>query len=153
MKRAEATASSLWAALGAALCLASFKLGMGTPSDPGSGFLPFWTGSLISFFSLLQLVGILFRKGRDGRPAATRATGTWRRPACLILTLALQGLLLAYLGYLVTTFFAMLVLFTIYDRRRWVLASAGSALVTIMTYVVFHQLLRVHLPVGILGIG
>lgn len=153
MKRAEIISSIVWVSLGVALFLGAIKLGLGTPSDPGSGFLPFWTGALISFIGLIQLVKIIIRKDRNGSRAAIRLPEDWKRPACLILTLALYGMLLSYLGYIVTTFFAMLVLFCIYDRKRWRLASAGSLLVTIITYVVFHELLRVQLPAGLLRFG
>jgi hypothetical protein len=63
------------------------------------------------------------------------------------------GLLLPHLGYLVATFLAMLGLFSLYDHRRWGWTSAGSLLVTIMTYVVFHEFLSVQLPEGLLGFG
>ena len=153
MKRADVIACLFWMALGGALCMGALKLGLGTPSDPASGFLPFWTGLLISLLGLLQLGTLFFGKGRDeGQAAAWPAPG-WKRPACVVATLALYGLFLSYFGYLVATFFAMLVLFSIYDRRRWGWASAGSLLVTLITYVVFRELLSVQLPVGLLGFG
>lgn len=153
MKRADVIANLFWMALGAALCLGALKLGLGDPGDPGSGFLPFGTGILISALGLLQLAALAFRKGRGGAPAATGAAADWKRPAAVVATLVLYGLALSSLGYLVATFFAMLVLFSIYDLRRWALASAGSLLVTLGTYVVFHGLLKVQLPAGLLGFG
>ena len=153
MKRAEVIADMLWTALGVALCLGALKLGLGTPSDPASGFLPFGTGVLISLLGLLQLGTLFFGKGRDNGQAAAWSASGWQRPACVVATLTLYGLFLSYFGYLVATFFAMLVLFSIYDRRRWGWASAGSLLVTLITYVVFHELLNVQLPAGLLGFG
>lgn len=153
MKRADVTACLFWMALGGALCLGALKLGLGAPSDPGSGFLPFGTGILISLLGLLQLGRLFFGTARDDAPAAIRSAGDWKRPARVVATLTLYGLVLSHLGYLVATFFAMLALFSIYDRRRWALASAGSLLVTVITYVVFHELLRVQLPAGLLGFG
>lgn len=153
MKHAEVIASVSWMTLGVALCMGALKLGLGAPSDPGSGFLPFGTGLLISLLGFLQLGTLFFAKGRDDGQAAIRAAADWKRPACVVGTLTLYGLFLPYLGYLVATFLAMLVLFSIYDRRRWRLACAGSLLVTILTYVIFHELLRVQLPAGLLRFG
>jgi putative tricarboxylic transport membrane protein len=153
MKRAEVIASILWMTLGVVISLGALRLGLGAPSDPGSGFLPFWTGALISLLGLLQLGRMVLEKGRDDSQALIRAAVGWKRPTCVVLTLAFYSLLLTHLGYLVTTFFTMLVLFSLYDRRRWGLVSAGSILVTIITYVVFHQLLKVQLPAGLLGFG
>jgi Na+/pantothenate symporter len=56
--------------------------------------------------------------------------------------------LLEKLGYLITTFLAMLLLFGIYERKRWWVALVGSIIVTVITYVVFHVLLNVQLPEG-----
>lgn len=153
MKRAEVIANLFWMTLGVALCLGALKLGLGTPGDPGSGFLPFGTGILISLLGLLQLGALFLGKDRDDAHTKIRAAAGWKRPAGVVATLALYGLFLSYLGYLVATFFAMLVLFSIYDRRRWAMASAGSLLVTLITYAVFHELLKVQLPAGLFGFG
>jgi hypothetical protein len=153
MKRAEVLANILWVGLGCALCLGSLKLGLGTPGDPSPGFLPFGTGMLISVLGFLQLGMLVFKKGRDDGQASIRAVTDWKRPACVVVILALYGLLLPHLGYLVATFFVMLGLFSICGHGRWKLASIGSLLVTIMTYVIFHELLRVQLPAGLLRFG
>jgi len=153
MKHAEVTASVSWLTLGVALCMGALQLGLGAPSDPGSGFLPFGTGLLIALLALLQLGTLLFGKGRDDGQTTIRPAADWKRPACVVVMLALYGVFLPHLGYLVATFFAMLGLFSIYDRRRWGWASAGSLLVTIITYAVFYGLLSVQLPAGLLRFG
>ncbi len=153
MKSAHAVASTLWVALGCALCLGALKLGIGTPSDPGSGFLPFGTGLLVLILGCFQLSGIFFRRGNDTGQPAIKKDVSWKRPACVIVVLAFYGLVLPHLGYLVATFLAMLGLFSIYDHRRWRLALAGSLLVTIATYVLFHGLLSVQLPAGLIKFG
>jgi putative tricarboxylic transport membrane protein len=153
MKRADVIACLLWMALGTALWMGALRLDLGSPSDPGSGFLPFGTGILISLLGFVQLGVLFFGKARDDDHAAISVAADRKRPAWVVVILALYGLSLSHLGYLVATFFAMLGLFSIYGRRRWGLASAGSLLVTIITYVVFHELLSVQLPAGLLKFG
>ena len=60
---------------------------------------------------------------------------------------------LPHLGYLIATFTVMLTLFTLYGRRHTVLAFTGSLLVSVVSYFVFHELLRVQLPAGLPGFG
>ena len=129
------------------------EIGPGGPQRSGSGFLPFGTGILISLLGILQLGTLLFGEGRDHGQSAIRSAADWKRPACVVVVLALYGIFLPYLGYLVATFFCRAGLFTIYDRRRWRRASAGSLLITIITYAVFHGLLSVQLPAGLLKFG
>jgi putative tricarboxylic transport membrane protein len=153
MKSAHLIASVLWVMLGATLCTGALQLGLGTPRDPGSGFLPFGTGMLICVLGFIQFGAVFFRKNRGGVQAPTPEAANWKRPASVIVILTAYGLLLPYLGYLVVTFLAMLGLFSLYDHQRWGLTSGGSLLVTIVTYVVFHEFLSVQLPAGLLGIG
>jgi hypothetical protein len=58
---------------------------------------------------------------------------------------------LPHLGYLIATAAVMLTLFTLYGRRHMVLAVGGSLLISFLTYFVFHELLRVQLPSGLIG--
>jgi hypothetical protein len=108
---------------------------------------------LICLLGWLQLGAVFFAKNRGEVQAPAQVAANWKRPASAIVILTAFGLLLPHLGYLVATFLAMLGLFSLYDHRRWALTSAGSLLVTIMTYVVFHEFLSVQLPAGLLGFG
>jgi hypothetical protein len=153
MKRAEVIASILWVGLGCALCLGSVKLGLGTPSDPESGFLPFATGILLIVISFIQCGKLYLEKGHVQVQAAAWTAAIGKRPAIVVAALTLYGFLLPYLGYLLATFTVMLVLFSLYGRRHAVLAFTGSLLVSVVSYFVFHELLRVQLPAGFLGFG
>jgi hypothetical protein len=153
MKRANTIASILWVGLGFSMCLGALKLGLGTPSDPGSGFLPFGTGMLVSILGFQQLWVVFRKQHSDDGQSSIKGAANWKRPACVVAILAFYGVLLPHLGYLVATFLAMLGLFTIYDHRRWGLASAGSLFITILTYVLFHEFLSVQLPAGLLRLG
>ena len=148
MKRSDAIAHVFLTAFGIFLSLMAFKLGLGAMSDPGPGFLPFYTGVIISLLSLLNL-GRLTRLGRVNEdPAAISPAISCKRAVYVVLILFFYSILLEKLGYLITTFLAMLLLFSFYERKRWWVAAVGSIIVTVITYVVFHVLLNVQLPEG-----
>jgi putative tricarboxylic transport membrane protein len=151
MRRAEVLANILWVGLGCALCLGSVKLGLGTPGDPQSGFLPFGTGILLIILGCIRCVRLCTERGIIHADPAIWTGATWRRPAIVVAALALYAVVLPHLGYLITTAAVMLTLFTLYGRRHMVLAVGGSLLISFLTYFVFHELLRVQLPSGLIG--
>ena len=61
------------------------------------------------------------------------------------------SLFLDTLGFLVSTFILLLMLFRFVGPQKWVVAVGGSALASIASYVVFELWLKTQLPRGILG--
>lgn len=153
MKRTETLANILWVGLGCSMCLGSITLGLGTPGDPQSGFLPFGTGILLVVLGCVQFARLRAEKGTGQHRTAVWTGATWRRPAAVVVALALYALFLPHLGYLIATAAVMLSLFTLYNRRHAVLAFGGSIIISVLTYFVFHGLLRVQLPPGLIGFG
>jgi putative tricarboxylic transport membrane protein len=152
-RRAEQIACVFWVVLSAALCVKAVSLKLGAPSDPGPGFLPFGTGALMGILALAHLLKV-------SRPSNETVQGEplwqglkWKRCLSVVLAVFVYALLLPYLGYVVTTFFFMLVLFSLYGRKRRWLVIVGSLLVIGVTYWVFHIWLQVQFPSGLLGIG
>lgn len=152
-RRAEQIACLFWIVLATALCIKAVGLKLGTPSDPGPGFLPFGTGALMGILAFVHLLKV-------SGPAAEAAAGEplwkglrWKRCLSVVLAVLCYAVLLPHLGYVVTTFFFMLLLFSLYGRRRWWLVVIGSLIVIGVTYFVFHTWLQVQFPTGILGIG
>jgi putative tricarboxylic transport membrane protein len=151
MKRAEQTTCLFWLVLAGALCAGSIQLKVGTPSEPGSGFLPFGTGFLLGILALIHLLQITFRKDEKEEPLLGEVR--WKRGAWVVASLLIYALLLPLLGYLLTTFFFMAVLFSVYERRKWWMVGGASFLVIAVTYLVFHHWLKVQFPVGFFRIG
>jgi hypothetical protein len=56
------------------------------------------------------------------------------------------------LGFIIATFFFVGALFQLGEPRRWWALLGMSALVTLLTYLVFGLLLNVYFPRGFLGI-
>jgi putative tricarboxylic transport membrane protein len=151
MKKAEQIACIFWLALGGSLCWGAFRLGLGSPSEPGSGFLPFGTGFLLGILALVHLAQISLHKDEKEEPLLGEVR--WKRGGCVVASLLVYALLLHWLGYLLTTFLFMAVLFSVYQRRKWWVVGSAGLLVTAFTYLVFHHWLKVQFPVGIFRIG
>jgi len=151
MRRAEQITCLFWLALAGALCVASIQLKVGTPSEPRSGFLPFGTGLLLGILALFHLVRITFRKDEKEEPLLGKVR--WRRGACVVASLVIYALLLPLLGYLLSTFFLMAILFSIYERKKWWVVGSAGLLVVLVTYLVFHHWLKVQFPAGFFRIG
>jgi putative tricarboxylic transport membrane protein len=151
MKIAEQITCLFWLVLAGALCAASIQLKVGTPSEPGSGFLPFGTGFLLGILALVHLVQITFRQDEKEEPLLGEVR--WKRGACVVAALLLYALLLPLWGYLLTTFLLMAILFSIYERKKWWVVGSSGLLVVIVTYLVFHHWLKVQFPPGFFRIG
>jgi putative tricarboxylic transport membrane protein len=151
MKRAEQITCLFWLVLAGALCAGSIQLKVGTPSEPGSGFLPFGTGFLLGILALVHLVQSTFRK--DEKEESLLGEVRWKRGACIVGSLITYALFLPLLGYLLSTFFFMAILFSIYERKKWWAVGGSGLLVVIFTYFVFHHWLKVQFPSGFFRIG
>ncbi|HSR12126.1 MAG TPA: tripartite tricarboxylate transporter TctB family protein [Thermodesulfobacteriota bacterium] len=151
MRTAEQIACLFWIAVSLSICAGAVGVKLGTPSDPGPGFLPFGAGALLGILALAHLL-----KTSSAARKATRPPGQEvkrGRSVSLAVAVFVYALVLPHLGYLIATFILMVVLFSIYDRRRWIVAIPASIAVIAVTYVVFHMWLKVQFPSGYFGIG
>ncbi|MEW6665325.1 MAG: tripartite tricarboxylate transporter TctB family protein [Thermodesulfobacteriota bacterium] len=138
-----------WIALGIFISIHSYRLGLGTWSSPGPGLMPFLVGALLSAFSLFSLVRRLRQKS-----GAAMAGEKRRRPElgriCLVLgSIIGYAFLLERLGYLVTSFLMLALLFRGMGTTRYGVAATLSAATVLVTYLVFSYL-GVAFPPGIL---
>jgi hypothetical protein len=153
MRRAEQIACLFWIIVSLFVCTGAIGLKLGTPSDPGPGFLPFGAGALLGILALAHLLKVcLASSGGESGEFLWREL-SWRRCLSVVLAVFVYALLLPLLGYLIATFILMVVLFSLYDRRRWAIVVPSSLLVIGITYLVFHVWLKVQFPIGFFGIG
>jgi putative tricarboxylic transport membrane protein len=136
-------------ALAAAICLESYKLGIGTPMAPRPGFFSLLTGVLMGGVSGAKLTASLWSR-RAGNQLEVRIV--WKRVLPLSFGFLAYVLLLDVIGFsLPTFFFVFLVLKGLEGKPWWIAASvAGGILLTI--HLLFRVLLGVRLPSGLLGL-
>lgn len=138
---------------GAALALAglliawqSWQYPMGSFAEPGPGYLPFALGVALACF------GALVAAAGGGSPAFRWARFDDAPKAFAILAgLAFAALALEPLGYRITIAVLLFYYLRVLERRPWIPTLIVTAIVALGTYYVFARLMRVPLPIGVLG--
>lgn len=146
--RVDAISAVFWFALSAAVCYGASLLGLGSASEPGSGFILFWSGVILGILSLAVLANSI-RAGGD-KPHDFGAI-RWTKVFLVLSALVLYGLSLERLGFILTTFLLLSFLLSISDEAKWpavlVVASSGA----LGSFALFDLWLHIRLPRGFLG--
>jgi putative tricarboxylic transport membrane protein len=121
----------------------SLRLGLGTLKKPGSGFLTFCAAVLLSVFSI-ALISRGWRLRESAKPFP-------RKVILALGILILYSLFMDILGFILSTFLMVGILFRLAQERPWWTVAGMSALVTFLAYLVFGVLLRVYFPRGFVG--
>jgi putative tricarboxylic transport membrane protein len=149
---AERVGSLFWLAVGLITLYGSYYLGLGKMREPGSGFLPFIAGCFISFMAIIVLLQSFTPKKEARAKLATLWAGVnWHRS--LIISFLVLGFILALesLGFILTSFLLLLILFRWVEKFPWKKALIVPLLTLGCTYLLFNIFLKVSLPRGILG--
>jgi putative tricarboxylic transport membrane protein len=152
MGRSDQFSSLFWFVLGLAVIFLSYRLGLGTLTSPGPGFLPFWCALILSSLSL----GVFFHRlliPSGGEPQKIRKLWGgvgWLRGVFVVAALLAYTLVFSSLGYLLSTLALLLFLFKAIEPQRWAVAVGGAVLASLISFVVFALWLDVQLPRGIL---
>jgi hypothetical protein len=150
MKKYDRMSSLVWLFFAVYICVESLRLSLGSWRDPGPGFLPLGAGLCLGILSAVDYFQTGFRKREE-------VQGSWyskekSKPILLILlTLGGYSVFLDSLGYLVTTFFLLILLFRFVKPQPWTVVIGGSLLASVSSYVVFEIWLKIQLPRGFLG--
>ena len=151
MKKTKITAASIalfWVVLGILVCYGATRLGLGTVTEPGSGFIFFWSGLILVLLSLVALAESL-RGGEDA--SAEISAINWRKVALVLLALLLYAFFLERLGFVLTTFLLLSFLLAFIEDTHCgrSLGVAGAA--ALGSFAIFDLWLKIRLPHGIFG--
>lgn len=120
------------------------------PGGPGSAFLPFWLGVVMSMLAGLLLVGAA--RSRDpGAEWLPGGKGLRRIGVVLGATIAFVALL-KVVGMILGTALFLIFLLRALDRKPWPLTLSVAAATAGLNYLVFTYWLRVPFPVSVFGI-
>lgn len=135
--------------VGIIMSISSLRIGVGIPTEPGSGFLPLGTGILLA---LVSLFGIWTHMRSLDNEKSESLRGESRRRIIIIVvgSLLVYAFALSRLGYLLSTFLLMGVLFSLVENRKWRIIIIKAIIVTLITYLLFEKWLACQLPPGIL---
>jgi putative tricarboxylic transport membrane protein len=143
---------AVWFGLGLAVCLGSLQYKLGTPAAPGTGFMPFLTGSAICFFSGIGLIHATLRKKQGEGWTPVLLGVTWKNAMIILVSLLAYALLLFPLGFVITTTLFIAFLLRAIVPQRWSVVIACSILTAAASYLIFEVWLKAQLPKGPLGI-
>jgi putative tricarboxylic transport membrane protein len=126
----------------------SLGMGIGTPGNPGPGFMPFLSSIVLFGLCLLVLiaeVNVLARNEKDGW---SFVWGKFKKPVLLVISLISYAVLLKPLGYFIVTFSLILVQFLMYESKKWLVTVITALLFTVLSFLIFFAVLGVPLPLG-----
>jgi len=119
------------------------KLPLGTLHNPGPGYMPTFLAIILGALGL----GIV---AMGGESAGFRSLG-WgegRHALAILGACAFAALALERIGYRLTTLVVLVVILGVVERKRPLLVGILSLALSLGSYYVFHNLLRVQLPRG-----
>jgi len=153
LKKRDVIPALIWIIIGLAVMIVSYQMSLGTLHTPGPGLLPFLLGSLLVIVSLSIFISsfALVKKPSPG----TSEAGIWaeiefKNLLIIVVSLVAYALMLEKIGFLITAFLFLFVLFSLFDSRRWFFALGASLLTVSITYTLFVLVLQVELPSGLL---
>jgi putative tricarboxylic transport membrane protein len=151
MKHSDQYAGIFWFIVGGAVTISSFFYGVGSSSEPGPGFITLLAGGTLTVLSL-----VLFVVSGGSKLPFRGLRHIWEGLETKKVVY-MFGLLLAYtllidpVGFLITTFLLLMLLFRIHGSYSYKRVFLLSAAATILSFIVFDQWLGVQLPRGFMG--
>jgi hypothetical protein len=144
--RADHVAGAFFVAVGVLVVALSGDLPLGGLSMPGAGFMPILVAALIIIFGLS-----LFIRARESKPFAEIVWDDGKHAAAVLGITTIAVALYVTLGFVITMVLMMVALLVIVEKRNIVRAGLYSAVVAVVTYLVFVHMLQSPLPPGVLG--
>ena len=150
MRNTDQSSSLFWLVLGIGIALCSLRYGVGTFHEPGPGFITFFAGAILTILSLALFFSSL-RDQEDRSSFLSLWAGLETGKVLYVI-----GLLIAYtfllkpVGFLISTFFLLFLLFRVKGSYRLKTIFLMSFLVTVGSYIIFELWLKAQLPKGIL---
>lgn len=149
MKLYDQTSSLFWLLVSISVLVESIRLGIGTLHNPGTGFLTFGASGILGILSLILLLKASFRK-KDKRESLFSGI-LWQRILFVVIVLVVYSWVMPDLGYLISTFLMMMLLFGVLEKKKIWLVFISSFMSTLITYLVFSKWLNCQFPDGLLG--
>jgi len=155
MKKRVRVGGLIWLVLGISICIGSVKLKFGSFHTPGPGFLPFITGAMLGIFGLILTFSSAFERLREGEAKDEKSLLKWDwklflNPLLTVFILFSYVFLLDLLGFLLTTFVFLLLLFKLSAPEKWLSPLILSVSATILSYLIFSVWLQCQFPRGLI---
>jgi hypothetical protein len=150
-RAANVATSAVLVTLAAGTCVGSWRLGLGDVHTPGPGFMPFAAAALLGAMALVQLVRQAASPGAGDPPSRPREARRRGTVVIVLATLLGFGAAIGSLGFTISSFGMLLVLFGVVARKPWWVTLAAALSIAVVARLVFRAL-GVELPGGPLGL-
>lgn len=128
--------------LGAGLCFHSWQIGLGIPSKPGPGFMPFLIGLVLASLSLGLVLQVLLKNAW----ASWEIRIKWGKILCVLGIMVVYGFLLERIGLILVTFLFITFMMKFLGSLSWLKAFLGGAISSLASYFLFVYLLKTQIP-------
>ena len=128
--------------------IGAIQLKIGTPTMPGPGFMPLLLGISLSGASIISLVmSYSGKSGGEKKDCKEKvlSVSILKKPLLMCTVVILYALVLNHLGYVISVFLLMMVLFKGIDPQKWLIALFAAALTTIVSYFIFIYWLGIQI--------
>ncbi len=150
MIRSDRISALFFVGLSLFICEQSVVIGLGTPGTPGAGLLSFGAGVGIGILALWLLIQA-FRSKKTHVEVQGDGTFRWGRFLLVCICLFGYAIVVDWLGFVLTTFIFVFVLFHLLESKKWWLTMIEAALIAMGNYVFFVVWLGLSLPRGLVG--
>jgi putative tricarboxylic transport membrane protein len=151
LRKSDIAVALLLAGLAGWLLLQANKLAFGTLRVPQTAFFPTVLASLLLVFSVLLLFQSL-RQPQSGAILQKIEPEAWYRMGTTLAILIGFAVILERLGFLLSTFFLMVLLLRASEAQSWLRIFIIALATAAVAYFIFAWLLNIPLPAGILSI-
>ncbi len=134
----------------------SLQLGIGHLELMGSGFMPFLASIVLFSLSLSVFMIDMIEMKKAAKEEKKSLPMHWsdlEKPILLVVGLIAYALLLKTFGYLITTFLLIFFMFFMTGPRKWRKDLVIAAIIVILSYIIFDNLLQMQLPAGVFRLG
>ena len=150
MNRHDLSSGLFWLGISIFISYQAVQLGVGAFSNPGPGFVLFWSSLIFGILSIVLIIKSILGKAGERILADSWRGLKWSHVLVTAIALFLYASFLTQMGFLLMTFCFMMLLYALGKPKPWI--TVASAFVTIMlAYLIFHFALQVEFPRGILG--
>jgi putative tricarboxylic transport membrane protein len=149
MAKADVWSALFWLAVGAFVAWKGYDLGLGKPSDPGSGFALFWIGLAMAALAVcVSAAGLR----REAPTLAALWRGTlWPRVLLTCVLLLVYAAVFETIGFPIATTALLLALMLLVDRVRLWLAVPIAVVAPLAVFLLITRVLKITLPGGLLA--
>lgn len=126
----------------------SLQLDYGEVAQPGSGFLPFWCGVLISIISLGLFLQQLFKRKDVPQEGAFYGIDPIK-PLTILGAMVLYSLFFERIGFILANIVFLVLIFRLVWKKGWGFILKATIFIDLAFYVILQVLMKVELPQGI----